>query len=117
MQNPLLSNNIITTLDTLTNTEIIVDIMNIGKYFKYVYCLAPFNIFDYSILKNKMVNTIEYNKVLSKMILYKTKITLLKNTIHFGNIMYIEKEYMINANHLEYDMDEKILIIYVQEKI
>ena len=111
MQNPLLSNNIITTIDTFTNTEIIVDIMNIGKYFKYVYCLAPFNIFDYSILKNKTVNIIEYNKVLSKMILYKTKITLLKNTIHFGNIMYIEKEYIINANHLEYNMDEKILII------
>ena len=40
MQNPLLSNNIITTIDTFTNTEIIVDIMNIGKYFKYVYMLT-----------------------------------------------------------------------------
>lgn len=111
MQNPLLGNNIITTIDTVTNTEIVVDILNIGKYFKYVYCLCPFSQFDYSMLEKHTIDTSEYNMILSKMILYRTGISLIKNTIHFGNIMYIPREHIIKANHLDYDLDEKILVI------
>ena len=111
MQNPLLNNNIITTIDTITNTEITVDILNVGKYFKNVYCLCPFTKFDYSILNEKTIDIDKYNNAISKMVLYKCKINLLKNMIHFGNIMYCENQHIIRANHFEYELEEMILVI------
>ena len=110
MQNPLLNTNTITIHDSITNMDIDINIMNIGKYFKNIYCLCPLSNFKIG-LNEKIIEMDTYISQLSQMILYKTNINLLKNIIHFGNIIYIKKENIIHANHFKYEIDNMILVL------
>ena len=111
MQNPLINANTITIHDPITNMDIDIDIMNIGRYFKNIYCLCPLSNFKMIGLNEKIIEMDNYISQLSQMILYKTNINLLKNIIHFGNIIYIKKENIIHANHFKYDIDNMILVL------
>jgi len=111
MQNPLLSNNIITAIDKYTNEEVVVQFTDIGKYFKHIYCLCPFSLIESDIFSRPNVDPIEYNNYMKQMILYRTKITILKNLIHYGNIIYIKKEDIAISNHLKYDLDDEMILV------
>ena len=45
------------------------------------------------------------------MILYETKINIVKNTLHYSNIIYCNKEHVLKANHFNYDLEEMVLIL------
>ena len=111
MQNPLLSSNTITAIDTILNEEIVVTRLNIGKYYKKIYCLCPFSSIDINIINKINIEEDEYNEIISKMILYETKINIVKNPLHYGNIIYCNKNHIIKANHFNYDLDEMVLIL------
>ena len=67
MMNPLLFNkNVITAIDQHTNEEVQVSILDIGKYFKHVYCLCPFTTIDYISLNRNMLTEEEYNEMIGK---------------------------------------------------
>jgi hypothetical protein len=112
MQNPLLNTKaIITTIDVYTDEEVTVNQFNIGKYFKHVYCLCPFTQIDFNILNKNTLEQSEIDQITSQMILYKTNINILKNMIHYGNLLYIQKDSIIKANHFNYNLEEMVLII------
>jgi hypothetical protein len=118
MSNPFI-NGTITVYDEKINDEVAVDILNIAKYFKHIYCLCPLDSkanVDASVFINKTINQEILNKTINKMILYKVNISILKNIIHYGNIFYCEKNIIIGANKFGYDFNDNdnvlILPIY-----
>ena len=111
IKNPLLCiDTPICTIDEATNEEIQVTRLDIGKYFKTVYVICPFTTVDSSIYDN-MIEIDEYNNAVDKMILYKANISILKNLIHYGNLIYIEKQYIERANKFNYILEEMVLTI------
>jgi len=113
MNNPFLSNNSITVYDERINDEVIINITNIAKYFKDIYILCPFNCndIDMSIFINKIIDINLVNNTINKMILYKTNITIIKNTIHYSNIIYFQKDIISNANKFGYTLDNEVLVL------
>ena len=77
MNNPFLSNQSITYYDEKINEEVVIDILNIAKYFKHIYCLCPLdtNIIN-NIFINKTINKDELYETINKMVLYKINILL-----------------------------------------
>lgn len=121
MSSPFI-NGPITVYDEKLNEEVEVNILNVSKYFKNIYCLclmnnkaeADINIFVnyfYKSNDNKSTDTISFEKTISKLILYKANISILKNNIHFGNICYCPKDKIIGANKFGYELDNNILIL------
>ena len=112
MNNPFLSNKSIIVYDEHINEEVTINILNIAKYYKHIYILCPFNCsnIDDSIFINKKIdlNILNY---LNNMVLYKTNISIVKNSVHFGNVCYCDKKYVLNANHFGYTLDENVLIL------
>ncbi len=112
MNNPFLSNKSITVYDEYINEEVNISIINIAKYFKHIYILCPFNCnnIDYTMFINKTIEQDALNQ-LSNMILYKTNISIVRNNVHFGNIVHCDKKYLINSNKFSYELDENVLIL------
>jgi hypothetical protein len=114
MNNPFLTSDTITYYDEKINEEVVINILNISKYFKHIYCLCPLNKLDFinmEIFMNKTINKDILDNTISKMVLYKTNISILKNSIHYGNIIYCDKEYINNANLFGYELDDNVLIL------
>ncbi len=113
MSNPFI-NSAITVYDERINEEVVIDILNVSRYFKHVYCLCPLDsksIIDTSIFINKTVNKDLLNETINKMVLYKVSISILKNYVHYGNICYCEKDIIIDANKFGYELEENVLIL------
>jgi hypothetical protein len=113
MSNPFI-NKSITVYDENINEEVIVDILNISKYFKHIYCLCPLDnnvLIDASVFINKTINKELLNETINKMVLYKVNISIVKNIVHYGNICYCEKDIIIGANKFGYELDNDNLIL------
>jgi hypothetical protein len=119
MSNPFI-NRTITIYDEKLNDEVSVDILNISKYFKHIYCLCLLNDkdeIDASVFINEFINETDnkdlLNDTMNKMILYKVNISILKNYVHYGNICYCPKEIVSRANKFGYDFDnqDNVLIL------
>jgi hypothetical protein len=113
MSNPFI-NRTITIYDEKLNDEVSIDILNISKYFKHIYCLCPLNDkdeIDASVFLNEFINkTVDKDllkETMNKMILYKVNISILKNYVHYGNICYCPKEIVSRANKFGYELDDK----------
>ena len=108
MSNPFI-NRTITVYDEKLNDEVSVDILNIARYFKHIYCLCLLNNkdeIDTSIFIDKSnINRDLLNETINKMILYKVNISILKNYVHYGNICYCPKDIIIGANKFGYELD------------
>ncbi len=113
MSNPFTSNNSISVYDEYTNDEIVINIINIAKYFKDIYILCPFNCddIDMNIFINKIIDKRVLEETINKMVLYKTNISIVKNAVHYGNIVYINKNYINNANKFGYILEDNILVL------
>jgi hypothetical protein len=114
MNNPFLTSDTITYYDEKINEEVVINILNISKYFKHIYCLCPLNKLDFINIEIFMKKTIDkdiLDNTISKMVLYKTNISILKNSIHYGNILYCDKEYINSANKFGYELDDTVLIL------
>jgi hypothetical protein len=111
MLNPLYSNNTITYYDSSFNEEIIIDMLNIGKYFKYVYILCPLSTINYDSIMDKTIDKDIFNSILNDMILYKANIAIVRNMVHYGNIAYCESSIVNTANKFKYYLEESILIL------
>ena len=114
MTNPFV-NGTITIYDEKLNEEVTIDILNISKYFKHIYCLCPMNSknIDTTVFINKTVDRVLLNETINKMILYQVNISIIKNIVHYGNICYCPKDIIIGANKFGYELDDKeeILIL------
>ncbi len=113
MSNPFI-NQTITIYDERINEEVNVDILNIAKYFKHIYCLCTLDSkanIDISVFINKTYNKELLDETINQMVLYKTNISILKNIVHYGNICYCEKDIIIKANKFGYELDDNVLIL------
>ena len=97
----------------LFRSEITINITNIAKFFKEVYILCPFNSndIDMSIFINKTINMEDFNNTINKMILFKANISIVKNNIHYYNIIYIQKDRITNANKFGYTLNNEVLVL------
>ena len=109
IKNPLHCNNIITAYEN--DEEIVVSRHNIGKYFKNIYILCPFTSILQNTINKDMLELEEYNNIISTMVLYKVKMNIIKNMIHYGNILYCNTDVIVRANHFGYNLDTMTLII------
>ncbi len=91
-------NKSIIVYDEKVNDEVQIDISNISKYFFHIYCLCPMS---------DIIEPMDINK----MILYKTSISIIRNPIHFGNIIYIDSQKILEANKFNYKLEENVLIL------
>jgi hypothetical protein len=113
MENPFTTKTI-TQYDEYSGDEIIIDRMNIWKYYKYIYFLCPLDtrICDsYESLLNKIIEEDTFNQLMDKMILYQTKTSILSNTVHFGNIFQVELKDVLKANKFNYKLEETIIVL------
>ena len=113
MNNPFLSNNSINVYDERINEEVLINICNIAKYFKDIYILCPMNCdnIDMNIFIKKIIDKKLFDDTINKMILYKTNISILKNSVHYGNILYLKQDIINNANKFGYILDEDIIVL------
>ncbi len=116
MRNPFLLNGNIIVYDERMNEEVSIDILNISRYFKHIYCLCPLDAnfatnMDASLFIDKEVDKELLNKTINKMVLYKVNISILKNGIHYGNICYCSRDIINDANKFGYELDENVLIL------
>ncbi len=113
MTNPFI-NDSITVYDESINDEVIIDILNVAKYFKHIYCLCALDNnteLDASVFINTNINKELLNETINKMVLYKINISILKNIVHYGNICYCPKDIIIGANKFGYNLDDNVLIL------
>ncbi len=113
MENPFVTKSII-HYDEYSGDEIIIDRMNIWKYYKYVYFLCPLDIKISDTFEPLLNNTIEvdvYNNLIDKMILYQAKTSILSNTVHFGNIFEVQLHHILKANKFNYKLEETSIVL------
>ena len=111
IKNPLLCSKPICTVDERTNEEVVVSREDIGKYFKNAYIVCPFSKVDSSIYNSMMIEEEDYNRIINGMVLYRANITILKNLVHYGNLIHCEKKYIERANKFNYILEEMVLVI------
>jgi hypothetical protein len=113
MNNPFLLNKSISVYDERINEEVIINITNIAKYFKEIYILCPFNCdnIDMNIFVEKTIDRKILDETINKMVLYKTNISIVKNIVHYGNIIYFQKDIINNANKFGYNLNDEVLIL------
>ena len=111
INNPFIANNKLTFYDDYSGEEVIINKENISKYIKHIYVMCPLanrvedNIFDATINKDNLDN------YLQTMVIYKVKVSLVKNNIHYQNIIILDKTQIQKSNHFNYELDEKVFII------
>ncbi len=111
MENPLFVKGDLIYYDSYQNEMVKVDILNINKLFKSVYILCPFTSIEDEVIFNNIIDKDLFNKIIDKMILYKTNISIVKNNIHFGNLILCPSHYIARANKFEYELNEEVLIL------
>lgn len=111
--NPLNSVTNIFIKDSTSDDNIKITESNVSKYFKYIYVMCPIKNDYMDEIYNLNIDIDTYKKLMSKMILYKVSSRILKNPIHFTNLKLIDKEYVENANHFDYPIYDKILILTI----
>ncbi len=111
MENPLINTKVIKHTDPYTDEEIIINMANIGKYFKHVYCLCPFDKIDINMITQQTIDKDVFNKLTNDMIIYKTNISMLKNIIHFSNVIHCDKSVITKSNRFGYDLEEMVLVL------
>jgi hypothetical protein len=111
MINPLNHFTDITVESEESDEDIKINEYNIAKYFRNIYILCPMTNNLNSNIFNVNIESDELNNILNSMTLYETKINIVKNQIHYNNIIYIESEIIKNANKFNYDLNEKALIL------
>ncbi len=111
MENPFTNIRSITQYDEYSGDEIIIDRMNIWKFYKHIYFLCPFDVINYEPLLNNTIDYDIYNQLMDKMILYQTKISILSNTVHFGNIYQVDSNIISKTNKFNYKLEETIIVI------
>jgi hypothetical protein len=85
MQNPLVTLNSITHYDPSVNDEVVVDMLNIGRFFRHIYILTPFASISDEYMNNmwaKRVDKDTFNAILNNMVLYKASISIVRNMVH-----------------------------------
>jgi len=110
VQNPLNNITEITLFDD-EDEEIKIDKFNISKYFKCIYILCPLT--D-NLNSDIYMNQIEeglFDNIMKTMILYKTSIRIVKNPLHFNNIIYASNEKFKSSNFYNYDLEDNILVL------
>jgi hypothetical protein len=60
---------------------------------------------------NKLVFLNEYQKMKSNLILIEANLKILKNVIHFNNIIQVNSSYLEDFNHSEIDLDDTEIVI------
>ncbi len=111
MQNPLVNNTNIEVFDEKLNDIISINMYSLSKYFKAVYCLCPFSSIDIDTIMKPIITQNKLEEIINKMILYKAPIYMAKNVVHYGNLIHINKEIIIEANKFNYDLEDKVLIL------
>ena len=111
MNNPF---NIITNITAFSEESdepIKINEYNISKYYRYVYVLCPLqNNIDTEIYKSQLLNE-KFLEILDKMILYKSKVNIVKNQFHFNNLVQIESSLVIKCNKYGYELEDNILVL------
>jgi hypothetical protein len=66
---------------------------------------------DMDVIMAPKITQTKLEEMIDKLILYKAPIYLAKNIVHYGNLIYINKEIIIESNRFNYDLDEKVLVL------
>jgi hypothetical protein len=106
--------NMITDIQIISDESdelIKIDEYNISKYFRFVYILCPFtNDLDTNIFKDQIER--DYlEKILDRMILYKSNINLVKNQVHYNNLIQLSSSILQKSNKYDYELEENILVL------
>jgi hypothetical protein len=113
IENPFLNNK--TTLfhnEEATGDVVELDQQNIAKYYQHIYIIVKRN--------NKPINPEFYNwqlsqevlnEVSSNLIVHKTSVKVLKNKIHWDNIIVMSKEQLLPYNIFNYELEVKNIVV------
>ena len=113
IENPFLNNK--TTLFHIEESSgdvVELNQQNIAKYYQHIYILAKKN--------NKPINPDFYNwqlsqdilnEVSSNLLIHKISIKVLKNKVHWNNIIVMSSEQLAQFNIFNYDLDSKNIVV------
>ena len=113
IENPFLNNK--TTLFHLEETSgdvVELDQQNIAKYYQYIYIVvkrnnSPINPEFY----NWQLSQDVLNEVSSNLLVHKTSVKVLKNKIHWDNIIVMSKEQLSQYNIFNYELEAKNIVV------
>ena len=113
IENPFLNNK--TTLfynEENTGDIVELDQQNIAKYYQHVYIIVKRN--------NNPINPEFYNwqlsqevlnEVSSNLLVHKTSVKVLKNKIHWDNIIVMSREQLLPFNIFNYNLEPKNIVV------
>lgn len=115
--NPFLENDLTFEIENSDST-VKLNILNINKFFKKLFIICP--------LKNEETNTDilkyyidknDWSNIQSKMVLVESSFKIIKNKIHYQNLLTISKEKAELFNHFGYEIEEndnnKVLVVLI----
>jgi hypothetical protein len=113
VENPFLNNK--TTLfhiDETSGDVIELNQQNIAKYYQHIYIIVKRN--DNPInpeFYNWQLSQEVLNEVSSNLLVHKTSVKVLKNKIHWDNIIVMSKEQLLPFNIFNYNLDAKNIVV------
>jgi hypothetical protein len=113
IENPFLNNKTTLFHNEENSGDIIeLDQQNIAKYYQHIYIIVkrnnnPINPEFY----NWQISQSILNEVSSNLLIHKTSVKVLKNKIHWDNIIVMSREQLLPFNIFNYELDEKNIIV------
>jgi len=113
IENPFLNNKTSLFYNEETTGDVVeLDQQNIAKYYKHIYIIVKRN--------NNPINPEFYNwqlsqevlnEVSSNLLLHKTSVKVLKNKIHWDNIIVMSREQLLPFNIFNYNLEPKNIVV------
>uniref|UniRef100_A0A6C0EDY1 Uncharacterized protein n=1 Tax=viral metagenome TaxID=1070528 RepID=A0A6C0EDY1_9ZZZZ len=112
IDNPLTSNVSLIYFDESSESNIEISYENISKYFKYIFILIKKN--NYIITSdfyNYKISKKLYDEVSDNLILYRCSVNILKNKMHYNNILILNNENLLKYNIFNYKLNNKNIVL------
>ena len=111
VENPFISKSLLIVKNDSDDT-IEIEQSNVDKYFQSVYFLVkrnniaiPISFYSWQVPKDI------YHKISSELLIYRVPIQVLKNKIHFDNMIIISKEILQQYNIFNYSLADKNIVV------
>jgi len=111
INNPFNTMKEIIIQDEYTGEDVSISKINISKYVKTIYVLCPLSTEMNDEICMQTLNKDKLIESLQKMIIYKTSTTIVKNSIHYHNIVTLDKELISHSNHFNYDLLDTVFVL------
>ena len=102
--NPFINQTEIKIFDEYINEKVLVSKANLTKYFRKLYVLCPLKRSEFNYLYELNISKKKYEDELNKLVLYEVSCQIIKNNMHYNNLLYFDSSQFESNNYFGYDL-------------